>query len=281
MAEPKGVTIPISVPRRLIIDLLHFSRQIPTLPLCRRINVGALEDYRKAHPSRPSWSLLFMKAYALVMLENPPLRRSWLACPWPRLYEHPRSHCALAIERSIAGEDGVFFGLFRAPESQSISELQKALNRFKSQPLDEVGFFRRALRISRLPLTIRRFLWWTSLNLSGPARAKRFGTFGLTALGGLGAESIHPLSPLTTTLTFGPIDAEGWVNVKLVYDHRILDGAYIARRLADLEARLNTVILDELKLAQGLRVDEPGKETGPHLGTARPGGVEVPESGRA
>jgi hypothetical protein len=89
--------------------------------------------------------------------------------------------------------------------------------------------------------------WWSTLNVSGFKRAKRFGTFGLTSYGALGAESLHPISPLTTTLTFGPISPTGEVVVKLIYDHRVLDGAYIARRLRDIETNLNGAILDELR----------------------------------
>ena len=55
-----------------------------------------------------------MKAYALVGAEHAPLRRSLLEFPWPRLYEHPWMNCALAIERTYQGEEGVFVGIFRA-----------------------------------------------------------------------------------------------------------------------------------------------------------------------
>ena len=34
--------------------------------------------------------------------------------------------------------------------------------------------------------------------------------------------------------------------VKLIYDHRVLDGAYVARRLRDIEEVLNGPILEEL-----------------------------------
>ena len=102
------------------------------------------------------------------------------------------------------------------------------------------------LRISGYPAPIRRFLWWSTLHVSGPKRAKRLGTFGLSSYGALGAESYHPISPLTTTLTYGPIDPDGRVTVKLIYDHRVLDGAEVARRLGDLEATLLGPILDEL-----------------------------------
>ena len=54
------------------------------------------------------------------------LRRSLLEFPWPRLYEHPWMNCALAIERTYRGEEGVFVGLFRAPEQQTLGQLQEA-----------------------------------------------------------------------------------------------------------------------------------------------------------
>ena len=67
-----------------------------------------------------------MKAYALVGAEHPPLRRALLEFPWPRLYEHPWMNCALAIERSFQDEQGVFVSLFRAPEQQTLGQLQEA-----------------------------------------------------------------------------------------------------------------------------------------------------------
>src|SRR5438477_401448 len=83
----------------------------------------------------------------------------------------------------------------------------------------------------RMPRPLRRFLWWAVLNLSGPQRALRMGTFGVTAYSALGAESLHPISPLTTTLTYGVIAPDGGVTVRVTYDHRVLDGAAVARAL--------------------------------------------------
>ncbi len=246
MPKLKGRRVPISGPRRFIIDLVHFAHQIPSVPVSRPMDLSPLLDARRDHPSRPSWVVLFMKAYALVAAENPPLRRALLSFPWTRLYEHPQTACALAMERVYNGEEGIFVGLFRAPEFQTLRQLQEALAWYKAEPLQRVGFFRQALRISKAPTAIRRFLWWSTLQVSGLKRAKRFGTFGLSTYGALGAEQVHPLSPLTTTLTFGPIDADGRVVVKLIYDHRVLDGAYVARRLRDIEATLHGAILDEL-----------------------------------
>jgi hypothetical protein len=247
MHEPSGRYLSLTGPRRFIDDLVHFARKVPSVPVSRVMDVSALFEPRNRHPLRPSWACLFMRAYALVGSDHPPLRRSYLEFPWPRVYEHPWMNCALTIERMYQGEEGVFVGIFRAPERQTIRQIQLALTWYKSEPLEQVGFYRQALRFSRLPRPARRFFWWSTLNVSGHKRCKRFGTFGLSSYGALGAESLHPISPLTTTLTYGPIEPQtGRVVAKIIYDHRVLDGAYVARRLRDIEETLNTTVLDEL-----------------------------------
>ena len=142
-------------------------------------------------------------------------------------------------------------GLRRAlprPERQTLVQLQQSVEWYKNETLEKVGFYRMALRFGHVPRPIRRLLWWSTLNVSGYKRCKRFGTFGLSSYGALGAEQVHPISPLTTTLTYGPIDpATRQVVVKLIYDHRVLDGAYVARRLRDIEETLNGPILEELR----------------------------------
>jgi hypothetical protein len=270
MHEPRGRHLPLAGPRRFIGDLVHFARRIPSAPVSRSFDVTALADPRVRHPARPSWSCLFMKAYALVGAEHAPLRRSLLEFPWPRLYEHPWMNCALAIERAYQGEEGVFVGIFRAPERQTLTQLQQAVAWYKNETLEKVGFYRMALRFSKAPTPVRRLLWWGTLNLSGYKRCKRFGTFGLSSYGALGAEQIHPISPLTTTLTYGPIDrATGRVVVKLIYDHRVLDGAYIARRLRDIEEVMHGPILaellDERTMAAGGTSAEPPQNVEPLL----------------
>jgi hypothetical protein len=102
------------------------------------------------------------------------------------------------------------------------------------------------LRIASLPLPLRRLMWWLGLNI-GRQRANYFGTFGLSVYSALNAESLHPLSPLTSLLNYGVIDASGDVNVRIIYDHRVMNGANVARALERLEEILNTVIVEELR----------------------------------
>ena len=62
----------------------------------------------------------------------------------------------------------------------------------------------------------------------------------------LQAESLHPLSPITTLLNYGVIGPDGTVDVRIIYDHRVMDGATVARALARLEQILNSVVKDEI-----------------------------------
>ena len=95
-------------------------------------------------------------------------------------------NCALQYLTSfliddVLAIDAGSLGFFRAPEQQTIEQLQEALEFYKNQPLERVGVYRRALKFSRVPRPIRRLFWWSTLNVSGFKRAKRFGTFGLTS----------------------------------------------------------------------------------------------------
>jgi hypothetical protein len=252
MPEATGRNIPLSLPRRFICDLVHFARKVPTVPVQRRMNLAPLVAVRQAAQPRPSWCAIFTKAYAFVAAARPELRRAYLSFPWPHLYEHPISVASVAVERDYGGEQAVFFGHLRSPEQQGLLELDAHLRQLKEAPIESVGLFRRVLYTSRLPRPLRRALWWIGLNVSGSKRAKHLGTFGVSVYSGLGAASLHPLSPLTTALNYGVIQPDGSVDVRLIYDHRVLDGSTIARALLDLERVLTNEIVVEMRYFQAL-----------------------------
>jgi hypothetical protein len=226
---------------------VHFAAKVPSVPVERRMNLGRLMHARLTSPSRPSWCAIFTKAYALVAAARPELRRAYLTFPRTCLYEHPINVASIAIERDVDGEPGVFFVHVKEPDKLSLNDLELLLMRNKEAPIENVSSFRRALFLSRLPQPLRRFAWWFGLNVIGRKRAHYFGTFGVSVYSGLGAASLHPLSPLTTTLNYGVIDASGMVDVRLVYDHRVLDGATVARALNELEEALTSAIASELR----------------------------------
>lgn len=238
--------------RRALNAMLDYARQIPTVPVARRLNLSQLMQARSAVPQPPSWSAIFMRAYALTCLARTQLRRCWLSWPYPRLYEHPSNVCAVAVEREWQGAHEVFYGLVRHPETHTLAFIQNYLVRLQTAEVSKVAKFRSTLRFGKLPGFLQRWVLKSKLNFSGRRRVKYLGTFGLSNYGMLGAESLHPIGPQTTVLTMGPITTTGDVVIKLVYDHRILDGSYVARSLSCLDEILQTTILAELTQAQRL-----------------------------
>jgi hypothetical protein len=253
MPKPAGFNLPLSRPRRLICDYLHFARQIPSVPVERRMRLPEVVAARASAGSRPSWCSIFTKAYGFVTAAYPQLRRAYMGFPWPHLYEHPINVASVAIERRFGNEDAVFFAHIRQPETLGLVELDLRLRQLKDLPLESVGAFRNQLRMARLPRPLRRFAWWFGLNVWGRKRANYLGTYGVTVYSSLGAASLHPLSVLTSTLNYGVIEPDGSVDVRIIYDHRVLDGATVARALADLEGALQHEIVAELRYLQSVQ----------------------------
>jgi hypothetical protein len=252
MASMKGRNLSLSLPRRFICDLVHYARRIPSVPVQRRMNLASLLSARQAAQPRPTWATIFTKAYGFVSAARPELRRAYLPYPVAHLYEHPITIASVAVERRYEGEEAVFFGHVRSAEQRGLVEIDRELRRLKEAPVENIGSFRNALRLSRLPRPVRRLAWWIALNWWGRKRAHYFGTFGLSVYSGLGASSLHPLSPVTTVLNYGVIDDAGGVDVRLVYDHRVLDGGNVARALEHLERVLNNEIVVELRYLRDL-----------------------------
>jgi hypothetical protein len=241
-----GRRIAISLPRQFINDLVYFGHQIPGIPVQRAMNVARTRDARSQLRWPPSWVVIFAKAYAQVCDEFPQLRRSYLKFPWASLFEHTSPVASIAMEKELDGEPAVSFLRLGNLLENTLTDLDASLRNARDLPIQQLRSYRTAKRLHWLPTVLRRSLWWIGLNVNGRLRAREFGTFGLSVYASLGAESLHPISPLTTTLNYGPIADDGSVNVRIVYDHRVMDGAVVARALARFESVLNTQLVEEL-----------------------------------
>ncbi|MBW3542831.1 MAG: hypothetical protein KY476_21420 [Planctomycetes bacterium] len=238
--------------RALSRDVLYYHRQVPTCAHSRVLDLAEPARLRTLIPRRISWTMLFLKAFGLVAERVPPLRQLYFRWPWPHLYEHSHSVAMLAIQREYRGEPWLFWGRFIQPEAMPLEELQAKLERYLTGDVERV--FRLYLTMSRMPLLMRRSVWWWTLNVSGGTRARRTGTFFLTTLASRGVEIEHPPAFLTSNLTYGPLDEHGRSRVTLAYDHRLMDGSLVADCLEQLEQTLNGAIAAELRtLADGPR----------------------------
>ncbi|MCI0638062.1 MAG: 2-oxo acid dehydrogenase subunit E2 [Gemmataceae bacterium] len=256
----RGKPIPLSPMRRFTCDLLRAARAVPTVPVQRRMHLAKLAAARAAHPQRIPWVAIFTKALAKVAAEMPQLRRAYVKFPWPHLYEFPESVASIAIEREYAGEHAVLYGRIKAPAHRPLTELAQIIRDLQQVPVEQSKALRRVLWLGRLPWPLRRLLWWLGLNI-GRQRANFLGTFGVSVYSGLGAESLHPISPLTTTLNYGVIAADGAVDVRLCYDHRVMDGANVARALERTEVELHGELLAELRSTSRQNQVKPSAQT--------------------
>jgi hypothetical protein len=257
VAQPYGRRLAVSLPRRFVADLVRAAGRVPLCTTERLFRLADVVDARSAAEPRPGWAAVFTRAYALVAVRRAELRRAYIPWPWPHLYEHPESVASVAVERRYRDEDAVFFTQVRGPENQTLAAIDGHLRRCKEEPVESIALFRRALFTSRLPLPLRRLLWWFGTSTCGHRKARYLGTFGVSVTSGMGAAGLNLLTPVTTGLNYGLFAADGALPVRLTYDHRVLDGAAAARALTELEAVLKESILLELRDMQG-DVPPPG-----------------------
>jgi hypothetical protein len=245
MSRATGRYISVSYFRRLVTDLMHFSAKVPSVTIERRMGLGRLVAARQECAPAPTWSAIITKAFALVAARTPQLRTSYLTAPWPRLYEHAANVATLTIDRQLADERIVLYAHVSSPEALTLREIDDVIHYHQEEPVGNIPSHRRAVRLSRVPWPFRRLVWWAGLNLLGPVRCRHFGTFGVTSLGALGAGVTHLLPLLTSQIHYGMFDASGGVEMRLSFDHRVLDGATAARALAGLEGVLLGEVLHE------------------------------------
>jgi hypothetical protein len=242
----RGTFRKITLPRRLVADLMHASVRVPFVSMARPLNIRGLLEARAQAARPPGWAAIFVKAFSLVANGEPDLRTLHIRWPWSHLYELPRSVAMVTIARVEDGHDCVLLQKINAPDEIPLAEVDAILRHAKEAPTSEVPAFRKMLMATRLPLPVRRLLWWVGLNW-GRQRANYFGSFGVTSAAPFGPGELYALGPGPFVLSYGRVGPDQTIGVVLRWDHRITDAALIARALTRLEQVLNTEIAAELR----------------------------------
>jgi hypothetical protein len=242
----RGTVRKISLPRRLVADLMHASIRVPFVSLRRPLNVRLLLEARALTAQPIGWAAIFVKAFALVAKDQPTLRTLYAKWPWPSFYELPRSIAMVAIARIEDGQDCVLPQKIAAADTLPLTEIDAQIRHAKQAPIDEVPAFRKILRVTSLPLPLRRLFWSVGLNF-GRQRANWFGNFGVTSVAAYGPGELHALSPGPYILSYNVVEQDHSIDVVIRWDHRITDAALIAKVLTRLEGVLNTEIAAELR----------------------------------
>jgi hypothetical protein len=242
----RGTVRKISMPRRLVADLMHASIRVPFVSLTRSLNVRELLEARALAAQPPGWAAIFVKAFSLVAKDEPVLRTLYATWPWPSFYELPRSVAMIAIARVEDGQDCVLPQKVTAADTLPLTEVDAQIQHAKDAPIDQVPAFRKILLATKLPLPLRRLIWLIGLNF-GRQRANYFGSFGVTSVAAYGAGELHALSPGPFILSYGVVEQDLTIDVVIRWDHRITDAALVAKALTRLEQVLNTEIAAELR----------------------------------
>jgi hypothetical protein len=242
----RGAVRNISMPRRLVADLMHASIRVPFVSLTRPLNVRQLLEARALVARPPGWAAIFVKAFSLVAKDEPVLRTLYAKWPWPTFYELPRSIAMVAIARVEDGQDCVLPQKVPEADALPLAEVDAQIRHAKQAPIAEVPAFRKILRVTGLPLPLRRLMWLVGLNF-GRQRANWFGSFGVTSVAAYGAGELHALSPGPFVLSYGVVEPDQTIDVVIRWDHRITDAALVAKALTRLEQVLNGEIATELR----------------------------------
>jgi hypothetical protein len=242
----RGTVRKISMPRRLVADLMHASIRVPFVSLRRSLDIRQLLEARALAAEPPGWAAMFVKAFSLVAKEQPILRTLYAKWFRPSFYELPRSVAMIAIARVEDGEDCVLPQKVTAADELPLTEVDAQIRHAKDAPIAEVPAFRKVLRATRLPLPLRRLAWLLGLNF-GRQRANYFGSFVVTSVAAYGGGELHALSPGPFILSYGVVEPDQTIDVVIRWDHRITDAALIAKVLTRLEQVLNTEIAAELR----------------------------------
>lgn len=259
-AKDKGARRWVPAHRRMAIDIARAAMSIPSFPLLRRMQLGQLDAMRRSSPHRIGWTALFVHAYSQVCCDIPNLRDMYVHWPIPYLYRHPEPVASITVNRPDGrGNERLIWGRIVSPQLRPLSEVQTAIYRFATDPIESV--FSDGLRLERRPALLRRATWWMLTQCCGRKRAKHVGTFSISSLGGHGALNGHHPLVTTSSLAIGPLQSNGECDVALICDHRAIDGALAAQALEQLEHKLHDYAQGEATM----RLREPISAHTPRL----------------
>jgi hypothetical protein len=243
----RGRTLPLSLPRRWVGDMLHFAQRVPLVAAERTLRVRALAEARRAAPHPPTWNSLMIKGMGLVSAAMPELRRAYLPYPLPRLYEAPYSVANVVFERDFDGTPATFMCPLPHPERMKLQHIADKVTRWKEDPVSAHGVLRRLVRNSKPPRPVRRLLWAAGLYWHGLMRARMFGTFAVNTVASLRGRMLTLQSPLTFICYYGSVDKKGEMLIQMGFDHRVFDGSTAGYAASKLEGVLNNELVAEVK----------------------------------
>jgi len=236
----------------MLCDYTHFSQGQHTAAAERQLRLADVVAARREAMPRPSWGAIMTKAFALAARNHPEMRQAYFRFPWDNVGEYESQIASVIVNRRVGDENVILLAPLIAPDRQPLCALDRHLRRYNEEPVENFRAFREAILIERLPLIVRRFLWWLALNVLPRRRARHFGTFGVTTMSPFGAKTLQVPTLWSAFLHYGEFTEAGEVPVGLVFDHRVMDGAVVGFTLMEMEQVLHHQIVAELRTMRSI-----------------------------
>jgi hypothetical protein len=267
----RGTVRKISLSRRVIVDLMRASADVPFVAVRRTLSIAPLAAARAGLRHRPAWAAIFAKAFAILASEQPILRRVYLKWPWPHFYEFPQT-VAMIVVAPDETPDGVLLFPIKAPDQVSLAEADDRIRSAKTQPIEATPFFRKTMMVTRLPQPLRRLAWAIGLNF-GRQRGNYLGTLLVTSVAAFGGGEVEARGPNSFIFSYDRLSSEDTIDVMIRWDHRITDAAIIGVELLRLEQILNNQIADEMLALAATEQGEAAPAFTERIGSGRAGGI--------
>lgn len=211
-----------------MIDLCWIASTVPKGIIEKSINVQRLINAKNKIKTDIAYTAILAKAFALVAKDIPELRQVYASFPIPGIYQSDGNAVTIMVACILNGEEIVLPLLIKNPETRKLTEIAALIRHANNANVESVPHFARILHLSKYPFIIRRLLWLLGFCVARQ-RMNYFGTIGITTVGRDGALITTPVSPCTTTLSYGPFGPTGDVRFSLAFDHRVYDGAIAVR----------------------------------------------------
>ncbi|MBF0544612.1 MAG: 2-oxo acid dehydrogenase subunit E2 [Candidatus Riflebacteria bacterium] len=190
--------------------------------------------------SVPSYVSLAMTAYAKALYQFPRLNSYLRLYPFTRLAIYQDVDISFTVERDWLGKRIVLLAVLPTAQNLSFDEVHEFLKKRHSAPLEELDEFARYKRLLKIPVFLRWRLFQLFIKPFPELLRQLVGTTAFTSIGRFGTTLTTPLSPRTCTMSLGKVEMrpryvkgsiEGRLSawLTLTYDHRVSDGAEIAR----------------------------------------------------
>ncbi|HEY9068990.1 MAG TPA: 2-oxo acid dehydrogenase subunit E2 [Candidatus Ozemobacteraceae bacterium] len=199
----------------------------------------------------PSYVAYALAAYGRTLAAHPRLNGYLRLWPRTRLSVFDGVDIALTIERFHDHQRIVLLALLRNAAHLSLDEIVGFLHSRRDQPLESLEEWKAYQRLQRIPAFCRWHLFQLFVKPFPDLLRRLVGTTAFTSVGKFGTTATTPLSPRSCTLSLGCVEhrprvvagivrpaLSSWLTV--TYDHRIADGADIARFGTALRSRLET-----------------------------------------